>query len=264
SIAGVLMQNLLRNPLASPYTLGVASGAAFGAALAVIGAELLGAVCPRYLLQLTAFSFALLTLALVYGIARLKDVSIETLILAGIAIGALFSAGVSILMYISGVSLRMLVYWVMGGLWTSSWDNVLAVLPVTILGLVVALFYSWDLNVMAMGEETATTLGVNVKRIKLILLTLSALLTAIVVSVTGTIGFIGLVAPHMARIIIGSDNRLLIPASSLIGAILLLSTDTVARTIVNPTEIPVGILTSMMGAPFFIYLIIKRRKTLWL
>ncbi len=265
STSGVLMQGLLRNPLASPYVLGVAAGASFGAALVTImGVYFLPTTYIKYALQLAAFTFALLAMIIVYGIVRIRDATTETLILAGIAIGTMYNGGVSLLMYFSGENLRVLVYWIMGGLWTSSWEYVLTVLIVTLVGLPIAFYLSWNLNALAMGEETASTLGVNVRHNKFILLLLSTILTATVVSLTGIIGFVGLVAPHIARIIIGPDHRFLIPCSCFIGAILVLSADTVARTVINPTEIPVGVLTSMIGAPFFIYLIIKKRKTIWL
>lgn len=266
--AGTVMQGILRNPLVSPYTLGLSSGAAFGAALAIVlGTSVFGAAfvnIDRYIIVTNAFIFGFLTMFLVYGIARLKGTAPETLVLGGVAIGYLFSAGVSALKYISEhEKLKELVVWLMGGLWGATWDIVwLLFLPVLVC-MGILLRYAWDMNALSSGEEVAVNLGVNVNRLRLICLTLSSLVASITIAFTGIIGFIGLVAPHICRILIGGDNRFLIPCASLTGAILLLLSDTMARTVIAPTEIPVGIVTSLIGAPFFIYLLLKRRRQWW-
>lgn len=261
STSGAVMQGVLRNPLASPYILGVAAGAAFGAALSMILG--IGEWLGVYSVYLMAFIFAFVAIFLVYGLSKARATTTETLILAGIAVGAMFNAFVSLLMYVSGESLRSLVFWIMGGLWTSSWGTVIIILPVAVVGSVLLFGFSWDLNVMTLGDEAALSLGVNVKRRKVILLILSTLLAAIVISATGIIGFIGLVAPHIARMVIGTDYRLLLPTASLMGMLLLLLADTFTRTIVAPTEIPVGIITTMIGVPFFAYLLIKSKRSFW-
>ncbi len=261
AIAGTMMQGILRNPLASPYVLGIAAGAAFGATLAIaLGLQF---VLGRYALFVLAFIFSLITMFMVYGLASAREASAETLILAGIAIGSLFNAMVSFLIFISGESIYSIIFWIMGGLWSSSWEQVYIILPILSMGFIIALWFSWDMNALSMGDEMAANLGVKVKLTKILILTLASVLTAVTISITGTIGFIGLVAPHIARMIIGTDNRFLIPVSGLIGAMILLPSDTLSRTVINPAEIPVGIITSMIGVPFFVYLLLKRRKRLW-
>lgn len=266
--AGAVMQGILRNPLVSPYTLGLSSGAAFGAGLAIVlGVSLFGVgflAFGKYLVVINAFIFGLLTMLLVYGIARLKGMAPETLILAGVAIGYLFSAMVSGLKYISDEGqLHEIVFWLMGGLWAADWKTVGLLFPISFGSLVLMIKYAWDLNALSAGDEVAVSLGIDVNRVRIICLVLASLVAASSIAFTGIIGFIGLVAPHISRIIIGSDHRFLIPCSCLMGAVLLLGSDTLARTVISPTEIPVGIITSLIGAPFFIYLLIKKRRRGW-
>ena len=262
-VAGAVMQGVLRNPLVSPYTLGLSAGAACGAGIAIaLGVGILGT--GRYLIVGNAFVFSLLTMFLVLAISRIRGTAIETLILAGVALGYLFSATISILKYVSDAeALHEIVFWLMGGLYTSRWETVILLLPVVAVICFFLMRYAWDLNVMSSGEEAAISLGVNVGRVRTVTLTLSALLTASVIAFTGIIGFIGLVSPHICRSIVGSDHRFLIPASGLTGALILLIADTVCRTIVQPTEIPVGIATSFIGVPFFLYLLMRKRKRWW-
>lgn len=266
--AGTVMQGILRNPLVDPYTLGLSGGAAFGAALAIVlGTGLAGPVFPQvgnYLIITNAFVFGLLTMLLVYGMARLKGTAPETLILGGVAVGYLFSAGVSALKYISEhEALKELVVWLMGGLWGATWQQVGLLLPLVLACMAVLWRYAWDMNALAAGEEVAINLGVNVGRVRLMGLTVSALAASTTVAFTGIIGFIGLVAPHICRMLIGGDHRYLIPCSCLMGAVLLLVSDTLARTVIAPTEIPVGIVTSLLGVPFFLYLLLNRRRRQW-
>lgn len=266
--AGTVMQGILRNPLVDPYTLGLSGGAAFGAALAIVlGTGLFGPafnVAGRYLIISNAFFFGLLTTVMVYGIARLRGTAPEILILGGVAIGYLFSAGVSALKYVSDhEALKELVVWLMGGLWGATWDAVSLVSPVVLACLAALFCYAWDLNALAAGEEVATNLGVNVKRLRLVCLVLSALAASATVAFTGIIGFIGLMAPHICRLLVGPDHRFLLPCAACLGAVLLLAADTLARNILAPTEIPVGIITALSGAPFFLYLLLRRRKQWW-
>lgn len=262
-VAGTAMQGVLRNPLVSPYTLGLSAGAACGAGIAIaLGVSVFGA--GRYLVIGNAFIFSLFTMLLVLAISRIRGTAIETLILAGVALGYLFSATISILKYVSDAEeLHAIVFWLMGGLYTARWETVFLLFPVIAIIIVLIMRYSWDLNVMSSGEEVATSLGVRVGRVRIIVLTLSALLTACVIAFTGIIGFIGLVSPHICRVILGSDHRFLIPASGLMGALILLISDTVCRTLIQPTELPVGILTSFIGVPFFLYLLIRKRRRWW-
>ncbi|TDA64032.1 MAG: iron ABC transporter permease [Clostridia bacterium] len=263
--AGAAMQGVLHNPLVDPYILGLSSGAAFGAALAIVlGAGFLapvyGSVGP-YLVITNAFVFGILAMWLVYGIARLRGTAPETLILGGVAIGYLFSAGVALLKYVSeNEALKELVVWLMGGLWGATWEAVRLLFPLVLASQAVLLYYAWDVNALLAGEEVAGSLGVNVRRVRLLYLGAASMAAAATVAFTGIIGFVGLVAPHICRLLIGNDYRFLIPCSSLLGAALLLVADTGARTIMAPTEIPVGVITSLIGVPFFLGLLLKRRS----
>lgn len=269
AVAGVIMQAILRNPLASPFTLGVSSGASFGAALAIVlGTSLFGIEqvirSARWLIAVNAFLFGCLAVFFVYGIARLKNSSTTVLLLAGVAIGHLFSSGVSALKYFSNnEALKDLVVWLMGGFWGANWGVISMLAPCIGVVLLILMAYSWDLNVLGMGEEVAKTAGVRVKQMRLITLLSVTFIASATIAFSGVIGFIGLVAPHISRMLIGVDHRFLIPASCLTGAILLLVSDTLARTILSPIEIPVGIITSIIGAPFFIYLLVKKRRDYW-
>ncbi|WP_246000751.1 FecCD family ABC transporter permease [Brevibacillus panacihumi] len=268
SCAGVIMQALLRNPLADPFTLGVSSGAAFGAALAIVaGASVFGinlVQSGHWMIALNAFVFGCLAVLVVYGIARLKNSSTTVLLLAGVAIGQLFSAGVSGLKYFSdNEALKDLVVWLMGGFWGAKWQVLQILIPLLVVSLAILIKYAWDLNALSAGEEVARTLGVKVKRIRWVCLLIVTLMASTTIAFTGIIGFIGLVAPHISRIIIGTDTRFLLPCSCLVGALLLLLSDTAARMLLSPVEIPVGIITALFGAPFFVYLLVKKRRDYW-
>jgi iron complex transport system permease protein len=264
-IAGAMMQGILRNPLASPFTLGIASGAGFGAALAIlVGAGIIAGGTGQYLIIGNAFVFSLIPTFVILGLTRYKRATPETMILAGIAMLYIFSAATTLLMYFAeSEAVKAAYFWMVGSLGKASWD---AILPVFILlaGCVPFLMWkSWDINVMGAGDETAKSLGVNVERSRIIILVIASLMSAGIICFTGTIGFIGLVAPHMCRMVIGGDNRFLIPASGLFGAALLLAADTIARTIMAPIILPVGVITAFMGGPLFLYLIMRKRKEFW-
>ena len=262
AVAGCAMQGLFKNPMASPYILGLSSGAAFGASLAIVLGISLGT--GVFAVPFMAFIFALITIFLVYNIAKVRGrVPMETLLLAGIAVGAFFSAQVSLMKYIAGEELRDLVFWLMGGFWASSWDRVAIAFPLILLGVAAIMFFSRDLNIMLMGEEHALDLGIKVESVKKIILIFASLITAAAVSVSGIIGFVGLIIPHIMRIIVGPDHRILLPSSCLVGAMFLIWTDTLARTMIQPTELPVGIITASFGAPFFLYLLRRKKKVKW-
>lgn len=256
------MQGILKNPLASPFTLGIASAAGFGAALAIVlGAGFVGG---EYLIIFNAFIFTLLASLSVYGLAKYKGITPETMILAGIAIMYLFSAMTSFLQYIGQAEqVQEVVFWMMGSLGRSSWDKVWVVTAVIAACFPYLLLKSWDINALGAGDETAKSLGVDVEKTRVICMVLVSLITASVICFTGTIGFIGLVAPHITRMVIGGDHRFLLPASALVGGLLLLAADTVARTIMAPVILPVGIMTSFLGVPFFVYLFMRRKKQFW-
>jgi iron complex transport system permease protein len=263
ALAGTATQGVLLNPLVSPMILGVSAGASFGASLAmVLGVDLVGT--GRYIIMGNAFVMATAAMFIAYGVARIKRTSKETIILAGVAVGYIFTGLVAILQYVAKEEdLRSLVFWMMGSLWNAQLELLAVILPIIGIVFLVLMKMAWDLNAVASGEDVAASLGVPVARVRYIALIIGALSTAAVVSFTGVIGFIGLMSPHIARIIIGNDHRYLVPASALVGGIVLLTADTVARSIVWPVEIPVGIMTALMGGPFFIYLLWRRGKDWW-
>ncbi|MDO9538970.1 MAG: iron ABC transporter permease [Methanocalculus sp.] len=261
-LAGAVMQGILRNPLASPFTLGIASAASFGASLAIIlGA---GFVAGGYLIAANAFIFTLLAAALVYGLAQVRGITPETMIMAGIAIMYLFSALTSFLQYIgTSEDVHAVVFWMFGSLGRATWDTVTIAFLIFALTFPIFIFYARSINALAAGDETAASLGVAVERVRLIGMGGASLLTAGVICFTGTIGFIGLVAPHITRMIIGGDNRFLLPGTALMGAIILLAADSVGRMIMAPMILPVGIMTAFLGVPFFLYLFLRRRRDYW-
>jgi len=263
--SGATMQGALRNPLVSSYILGISSAAGFGAALAIVfGIGVLSGV-GGYLVIANAFVFSLLAMVIVYGIARLRGVTTETVILAGVAIGFLFSALLALIQYLTPQyeALRAVVFWLMGGLNSASWEGIMIVFPIVLVTVVLMVQQSWNINVMSMGEEVATSLGVTSKRVLTVTMVLETLATASIISFTGVIGFVCLISPHIARMVIGSDHRFLIPCSALIGACLLLCSDTVGRLVIQPAELPVGIVTSLLGVPFFIYILASKRRQSW-
>ncbi|MDD4653588.1 MAG: iron ABC transporter permease, partial [Methanothrix sp.] len=260
-VSGAVIQGILKNPLASPFTLGISSAASFGAALAIVlGA---GIAAGSWLVVGNAFVFALLSALAVYLLARYKGITSETMILAGIAIMYLFSALTSFLQYAGHAGqLHEVVFWMMGSLGRSSWERVAMILAIFVIFLPYIILKSWDLNALATGDETAQSLGVNVEKTRVIFMMLSSLITASIICFTGTIGFIDLVAPHVARMIIGGDHRFLLPGSALVGALLLLGADTLSRVVLAPAILPVGIMTSFLGVPFFVCLFLQRRRIL--
>jgi iron complex transport system permease protein len=261
-IAGTAMQGVMRNPLVSPYTTGVSSAAAFGASLAIIVGVGIGK--GHYLIIGNAFLFAMAATFIVYGIARIRHVTSETLVLAGIAVMYLTSAATSFLHYgATEEELQTVVHWLFGSLTGVGWTEILIISTVLFICLGLLLKYSWDLNAMAGGDETAVSLGINTARVRIICMILASLITATIIGFTGIIGFIGLVAPHITRMVIGTDHRFLLPYSCVIGALLLLGADTAARTVLQPLEIPVGIMTAFVGVPFFLYLMLTRRRQYW-
>lgn len=261
AVAGATYQGLFRNPLADPYLLGVASGAGLGATAALLIPFTLpwmafGAV------PLLAFVGAAGAVAVVYLLARVgKTLPATTLILAGVALAAFLSSITSYLMIISGKELVGIVFWLLGGLHLARWAEVWVVLPCVLAGSAVIWLHARPLNVMQLDEEQAQQLGINVERVKLTLLVAATAITSAAICFTGPIGFVGIIVPHAVRLIWGPDHRFLLPLSTLVGAIFLIVADTLARTMIPPTGIPVGIITAFCGAPFFLYLL-RRRKGL--
>lgn len=259
ALAGATFQGLFRNPMADPFVIGVSSGAALGAVCAML---LLSAMHLNFPLAVPvfAFVFAILTIFLVYELARTgSKVPVMTLLLAGIAVSSLLTALVSLIMFFSGSQLHQVVFWLMGGFSGRGWNYVYMFIPYGILGATIILIYARELNVMLLGEEPAQHLGIEVEKVKRHLLIAAALLTGAAVSVSGLIGFIGLIIPHMVRIMVGPDHRLLLPTVAILGAVVLILADLLARVLLAPEELPVGIVTALLGAPFFIYLLRKHK-----
>ncbi len=263
--AGAAMQSVLRNPLGSPFTLGMSSAAAFGAAFAVIalGAGAMssaGAIslANRYLTAFSAFVCCLLAAFAIVGVSRVRGASPEVMVLTGVALGSLFSAGTMFLQYFADdVQLAAMVFWTFGDLSRSTPGETVFLAALSGAGFIYFFLNRWNYNAIDSGDETAMGLGVNVNRTRLAGMAVASLLTAAIVSVLGIIGFVGLVCPHIVRRIISDDHRFLLPASCLAGSALLLGSDTAARLLIPPHSLPVAILTAFMGAPVFIFLIIR-------
>ncbi|HDR2890315.1 TPA: iron ABC transporter permease [Enterobacter asburiae] len=259
ALAGCVMQGLFRNPLADPGLLGISSGAALAVALWVVIPLSLPALVMLYAPMLAAFLGALAATVVVFLLSQQRESSLSRLLLVGIAINALCGAAVGVLSWISNdAQLRQLSLWGMGSLGQAQWSTLLAVTSLMVPTVWIIWRLATALNLLQLGEEEAHYLGVDVKVVQRVLLLCSALLVAAAVAVSGVIGFVGLVVPHLMRMWLGADHRAVIPGSVLAGAFLLLIADTVARTLVAPAEMPVGLLTSILGAPWFLWLIFRR------
>ncbi len=258
--SGTIFQGLLKNPMADPYIIGISSGASLGAAL-VFSFNLNFSYANFNTLPLFAFIGALLTGFLVYYLARKGGkVPVATLLLAGIAVSSFLSAIVSLLMFFNDESLNQIVYWMMGSLASASWSEFHMIWIYILPGFLASFFLAREINLMLLGEDSAQSLGVEIEKLKQLLLVVASLLAGAAVAVSGIIGFVGLIIPHITRLLVGPDHRILIPASALGGAIFLVATDTLARTLLAPTELPVGIITALFGAPFFLYLLRKNSR----
>ncbi|MGB9679151.1 MAG: FecCD family ABC transporter permease [Thermoanaerobacteraceae bacterium] len=255
SVVGTFFQGLLRNPMADPYILGVSSGAAFGATIAIIlNLGIFG-------LSFMAFLSALLTVFFVYTISKTGTrVSMTTMLLAGIAVSAFISAIISLMMLLNHDQFSRIVFWTMGGFGLVTWNNVYVSAPIITVGSFVMYLFSRDVNAILTGEESAEHLGVNTEFVKKLILAIGSLVTALSVSVGGIIGFVGLIVPHIARLIIGPDNRYLVPFSGILGAVFLILADLFARVLLKPMEIPIGIITAAFGGPFFLYLLVRSKQ----
>ncbi|MFU2318066.1 FecCD family ABC transporter permease [Rahnella sp. PCH160] len=256
--SGAVMQGLFRNPLADPGLLGISSGAALAVALTIVMPLSLPPVLALYGHMISAFAGSLAISAIVFALSRLGQGGLSRLLLAGIAINALCGAAVGVLTYVSDdQQLRQFSLWSMGSLGQAQWPTLAVAASLILPACVATLFMARRLNILQLGEEDAHYLGVNVRRTQLQLLLLSALLVGAAVAVSGVIGFIGLVIPHLLRMRLGADHRWLLPGSAMAGACLLLLADTLARTLVAPAEMPVGLLTSLLGGPYFLWLILR-------
>ncbi len=274
-VSGAVIQCVLKNPLGSPFTLGISHGAAFGAAFAIVilgaGGTQYGAlrttatslltVYNVYAVTLCAFAGAMVTTAAILLLARMRQMAPESIILAGVALSSLFVSGTILIQYFaSEVELASIVFWTFGDVSRSNWNEIGIMTVVTVAGTVYFIVKQWDFNALTAGEDAAKGLGVDVGRVRLWGMFMAALVSALVVAFHGVIAFLGLLAPHIARRLVGADHRVLLPHSCVLGALLLLLADTLGRLMVGSGTLPVGVLTSFMGAPLFLYLLIGGRK----
>jgi iron complex transport system permease protein len=270
ALAGSVMQCILKNPLSEPYTLGLSHAAAFGASFAIV---ILGAgamhsragdavvVTNQYMVTISAFCFCMISTFVILALTRLTKVSPESIILSGVVLGSIFGAGLTAVQYFaSDVQVASIVYWTFGDLSRITWDNLALILIVSIPILIYFMFNRWNYNAIDAGVDTANSLGVNVDRHIMVGMVLSSVIAALIVSLMGIIGFVGLLAPHMVRRVLGTDNRFVMPAAAVLGALILLVSDTVARTIISPLILPVGVITAFLGGPLFLYILIRRYR----
>lgn len=262
-LSGAIMQTILNNPLASSYTLGVSAGAGFGAALVIV----LGVAMPlpeTWAIPSMAFLFAGLACAGVYGIGSLRGSSPEMLVLGGIALLFLFQALLALLQFVaSPEALQQIVFWLFGSLQKASWPKLWIILAVLAVALPLLLADAWRLTALKLGDERAKGLGVDVRRLRMRSFAVISALTGVAVAFVGTIGFVGLVAPHLARMLVGEDQRGLLPASGLFGALLLSLASIASKTVMPGAIVPIGIVTSLIGVPFFVWLVLRSRRAFW-
>ncbi len=268
ALSGAVMQAILRNPLGSPFTLGISHAAAFGAALSVmiLGGGTMSStgaitITSPMLTTMAAFTCAVLAAGLIIAISRRSGATPEVMILSGVALAALCTAGTMFLQFFADdVQLAAMVFWTFGDTARASWPEITLLCAITGPAALYFLANAWRYNTIEAGEETALALGINTRRLRLVGMLLSSLVTAVIIAFLGIIGFIGLVVPHLMRRLIGGDHRFLLPASMMSGSLLLLGADTAARLILAPNVLPVSVLTAFLGAPVFLYLIIRGRS----
>ncbi|OLO08615.1 iron-siderophore ABC transporter permease [Salinicola sp. MH3R3-1] len=264
AIAGAQMQTLLNNPLADPFTLGISSAASFGAALAIVLGFGVLPVAGTLLLTGNAFVLAMLASLMIWGLSRLRGVSVQTMVLMGIAIMFFFNALLGMLQYVaSAESLQQLVFWSLGSLSKASWGKIGLAGLALMVTIPVFVRARWQLTALRLGDVQAQAMGIDVGRLRLRMLLCCALLSATAVAFVGTIGFVGLVGPHIARLLVGEDQRAFLPMSALTGALILSLTSILSKTLIPGILLPIGILTALIGLPFFVSLILSSRKEIW-
>lgn len=263
-VCGAAMQSSMKNPLADPYTMGISSGAALGATMMItMGICLIPAIGGEAAIVVNAFLFSLIPTGLIVFISVFKKTSPTSMILIGVAVTYVFSASTSLLMlYAIPEDLAEAYIWTIGTLGKATWGNAPYLCVAAIAGIIVMQTYASKLNILALNDESAMSLGLNAKRMRIVILFAVSVVTAMLVSFSGTIGFVGLVAPHMVRIFIGSDNRYLIPASAAFGAMLLLASDCIAKS-AGASGLPVGVITALIGGPLFLFLLIRQKRSAW-
>ncbi|WP_148252584.1 FecCD family ABC transporter permease [Aidingimonas lacisalsi] len=264
SVAGAQMQTILSNPLASPFTLGISAGAGFGAALALAFGVVFIPAAVNYVIPINAFLMAMLTSFFIYSLSLRRGVTIETIVLLGIAMVFVFNALMALIQFFaSQQAVAAVVFWTMGSLTKATWPKFWIALAVLAAVIPLLARHGWALTAMRLGDAKAESLGVNPRRLRLEVLVLVSLLAAVAVSFVGTIGFIGLVGPHIARLILGEDQRFFLPGAALCGALILSIGSILSKTVMPGTIIPIGIVTSLVGIPFFLCLILSHKRALW-
>jgi iron complex transport system permease protein len=264
SIAGLQMQTILNNPLASPFTLGISAGAGFGAALALAFGVTLFPFAVSYVIPINAFIMAMLTSLAIYGLSLRRGVTSETIVLLGIALVFIFNALMSLIQFFaSQQAVAAVVFWTMGSLTKATWPKVWIMLAMLVAAAPLLARQGWALTAMRLGDAKAESMGVKLRSLRLEVLVIVSLLAAISVSFVGTIGFIGLVGPHIARMLLGEDQRFLLPGAALSGALILSVGSVLSKMLIPGTVIPIGIVTAIVGIPFFLYLILSRRGATW-
>lgn len=270
SLSGLIMQNSLDNPMASPSTLGISNASVLGANVAIIIVS--GGVVDTangtawnsfnpYAVSIFAFIFSILTTLLILFLNRIRGFEPGTLVLTGVALSSLLTAITTLLQYFAtDIQLSSAIYWSFGDLSRTGYDRILILFVVFIIGFVVTMFFSKHMNAMSLGDEQARTIGINTSVVRVVLLIVASLMTAICISFVGTIGFIGLVIPHILRKFIGNDNRILVPSSAIFGSIVLILSDDIARAILQGYSLPVGAITAILGAPFFLYIVFRYNR----
>ncbi|MCM2475818.1 iron ABC transporter permease [Rhizobium sp. CG5] len=264
SLAGAQMQTILANPLASPFTLGISAAAGFGAALALVGGVAIFPAAVQYMVPINAFLMAMLASLFIYGASTLRGVTVETIVLLGIALVFTFNAALALLEYLaSEQALAAVVFWTMGSLTKATWTKVAVTAAVLAFATPLFMRRAWALTALRLGDDKAASFGVNIRRLRLETLMLVSLLAAIPVAFVGTIGFVGLVGPHIARMLVGEDQRFFLPASVLCGALLLSTTSVVSKILIPGAILPIGVITALVGVPFFFSLIFSSRRRSW-
>jgi iron complex transport system permease protein len=264
SVAGAQMQTILSNPLASPFTLGISAAASFGAALALVGGVALYPGAVQYMVPLNAFLMAMAAALFIHFASTIRGVSVETIVLLGIALVFTFNAALSLLEYLaSEQALAAVVFWTMGSLTKATWPKVWFTAAVLVVTVPLFMKDAWALTALRLGDDKAASMGVNVRRLRLQTMMLVSLLAAIPVSFVGTIGFVGLVGPHIARMVVGEDQRFFLPGAVISGALLLSVTSVVSKVLIPGAILPIGVITALVGVPFFFVLIFSNRRRAW-
>ncbi|OLP57964.1 iron-siderophore ABC transporter permease [Xaviernesmea oryzae] len=264
SVAGAQMQTILSNPLASPFTLGISAAASFGAALGLVGGVAIFPGAVQYMVPINAFLMAMVAALFIHFASTMRGVTVETIVLLGIALVFTFNAALSMLEYLaSEQALAAVVFWTMGSLTKATWIKVAVTGAMLVAILPVFMRQAWALTALRLGDDKAASMGVNVRRLRLTTMLAVSLLAAIPVSFVGTIGFIGLVGPHIARMLVGEDQRFFLPASVISGALLLSATSVVSKMLIPGAVLPIGVITALVGVPFFFVLIFTNRRRAW-